>query len=176
MVAMAVVVRAGIRAGEAALQLGPSLGNVVASPDPVVPPDVHDAQAHGVSVGLAELVGSQQPCQEGLGVGALLRLAHVRHPVEGPTLLVLTLATDVARTGNPDRLGRSVGPLDEVGQLLGADLRRRVALRLALILGIHVVSLGQRLRDRGHGRRGESGARHGRSGHFAGPRRRGPAT
>ena len=169
---MAGGVHAGSRGGEAALELGPPPLDVVAAPDAVIPADVHDAQPHGVAIRDAELVRTEQPLKERLGVRALLAHPGAGHPVEGPALLVLALAADAARARDPHRLVLSVRRLDEVGKRLGAGLGRGVALRLTLVGRRHVVLPLRKGRGDGRHRRGwQAGTGDRRTGHFAGPGR-----
>ena len=73
---------------------------------------------------VAELVGPEQPREEGLRVRALLRLAHAGHPVDRAAFLVLALTADIAGTRNPHGLIGTVGGLDASQHLIiggGAD-------------------------------------------------------
>ena len=116
MIAMAVVVVLLLRLREAALQLRPSSINRVPTPEPVVPSDVHDSQLQRVPVGTAACVRAEEPPQESLGIGALLGIAHVDHPVDRTTFLVLAAPALIAIARNPGVLMRAVCRFDDLFQ------------------------------------------------------------
>ena len=116
MIAMAVVVVLLLRLREAALQLRPSSIHRVPTPEPVVPSDVHDSQLQRVAVGTAACIRAKQPPQKSLGVGSLLGIAYIDHPVDGPAFFVFAAPALVAIARNPGVLMRAVGRFDDLFQ------------------------------------------------------------
>lgn len=130
-IAVAVRVVAALLCAVAALQLGPPAR--IGLPDLIAPTDVHDAESPGHGEFVAVLVSGQEPLQEGLGLGILLRDLGVDHPVESTAFLVLATAALVALPRDPDAPRIGVGSSDEIGNALGSPLGRGVTDVLPLI-------------------------------------------
>ena len=112
------------RIGEAALKVRPTLFRGVATPEAVVPSDVHDAESLCDRIGVTETVGGQQPVQERHCAGALCGDLVTDHPVDRASLFMLTDASVI--TGTRDVRGiRAVRGLKQGGKFLRAGLGRR---------------------------------------------------
>jgi hypothetical protein len=148
----------GVRAA-AGVRL-PALRRVPGGPPATVPDDVHDAQAAGHGVRVAELVRGQQPAQQ---VADLLGLrGHVgpRRPVPGPSLLVLAPAADLAATQDPPGVDAGIRRAHQVAEAHDARLLLGGAVRLALV---GRVAVDRRAEARGR-RGGGGGGGHERAG------------
>ena len=169
MVAVARRVAAG-RGGRRAAGVGPPAGRgVVGAPDPVVPDDVHDAEATGVGRDVALGIGGGQPVDHRVAPGPALGGPDVGHPVHRATVVVLGRRQPVraARAREPGGRPRVRRP-EQRTELEAARLVLRVAGHRRDVRRQPLQGDRQPGRRRRHGRRRRSdqsrrdGRRHGR--------------